>query len=273
MRPWQVIGFSGTAADGGEKIALSMSDILSGISNTASSAGSSIASAASQVPREVWGGLGGGAVGGLGGYALTQDETTRKRNAALAALAGAVLGAGATHYLMKPSPPKLENQPGSAPTRPQQPEAGKLPSQSVEPTYQRSEAAARQQAQQGATQQAIQMSTARERAALLRDQGQVAARMQALMSPRIAPTPGKPPMVIGKPPGVGKPPTAPGHPRVSYIAPGVRFVPFARGSAPIPAALSKSGSARPDVDYAVILDFIREHPKLAAFMPTSGVFS
>lgn len=165
MRPWVVVGF-GAAME--EKLAFGLED----------------------VPREVWGGLAGGVLGGLAGHGFSSPET-KKRNAILGALAGAGVGATGARLLGRPdSAPAVSNKqlevPGPETARPSRPEPGKLTAQAVEPVLQQSEARTQQAVQQQAVQQALQLSSARERAAIVRDQGQVAARMQALLAPRAA---------------------------------------------------------------------------------------
>jgi hypothetical protein len=221
--PWQVVGFMSVMGD--EKTAFSLADI----------------------PREVWGGLAGGALGGLGGYGATSDPLNKKRNTVLGALGGAAAGAGLAHLTApdaKPDP-KFTSAPGTAsPVKPGLPEQGKLPSAQVEPTLQRSEAAVRQQAQQQMTQQAVQFSAARERASLLKDQGQVMARTQALLAPREAPT-----MPKGVPP------------RNMVLAPGGRVM-FQRVANSV-APGSLMGKAAALANGGAKLDLLRTNPKLA----------
>lgn len=222
INPWNVVGFLSVMGD--EKVALSLD----------------------MIPREVWGGLAGGALGGLGGYGATSDPLNKKRNAVLGMLGGAAAGAGLAHLTAPDAKPdtKLTSTPGTAsPVKPGLPEQGKLTASQVEPTLQRSEATVRQQAQQQAQQQAVQFSAARERAALLKDQGQVAARTQALLAPREAP-------VMKAPP-----------PRNMVIAPGGKVL-FQR-AANMAAPGSMMGKAAALMDGNALLDLLRTNPRLA----------
>jgi len=229
------------------------------------------------VPREVWGGLAGGVLGGLAGHGFSSPET-KKRNAILGALAGAGVGATGARLLGRPdSAPAVSNKqlevPGPETARPSRPEPGKLTAQAVEPVLQQSEARTQQAVQQQAVQQALQLSSARERAAIVRDQGQVAARMQALLAPRAAsPAGAAPPSPPPSPPSSG------GGPHNIVIAPGGKAL-FSRvpyrvaersGIRAAPMAKTRTKMGALEVDEAQMRDLLVQHPLMAMRLRQMG---
>ena len=228
INPLTIAGFVASIADDA-KVAFSFSDI----------------------PPELWGALAGGTLGGLGGYGATEDPMNKKRNAALGAVAGATAGAGLARLFKGDSgsdAKKLTSNPGDATIRPTAPEAGKLPAAQVEPVLQQSEATVRQQAQQQAQQQAVQFSAAREKAELLKDQGQVAARTQALLAPRSVPVQ----------PGV--------RPRNIVLGPGVQDV-----TRKMFGSTLRKHADLPEVDWGKILGFLSAHPEVPGGIAGAGL--
>jgi len=198
-----VAAFSATLVDNKEafdKLALSLQDIANALTS-----------------REAIGTGAGAVLGGLAGHASSSDPEEQKRRAIVGALGGGALGGTVSHFLgggssggeesssaPGPSDPTLTPRAGgpkgvSGPSKAlksqliSQPISGPqtlgdqraaIDASQAYPRLQQTGRAAQQRAQQMASQNIIRQTAARERAALMQDQGRVRARLQALLAPQ-----------------------------------------------------------------------------------------
>lgn len=151
---------------------------------------------------EISGAVAGGGLGALAGGLTAEEEEDKRMRAVMGGLMGAAAGAGLGHLAGSPSSTpaskpagvspapeqKVEGSP-VAPVSPSSSSAGAVtPASEVESRLQGSAQRAQQQAEQAMTQQVVQDSAAHERAALLKDQGRVQARVQRLLAPQGPPS-------------------------------------------------------------------------------------